>query len=196
MADSDVKQDNRRTTLWLAGLVVGMFGFGYALIPLYNVFCEITGIGGKGIQIAEGQAPSTTVDLERTVTVEFTGAVMGGLPWQMEPARKVTVHPGETARITYRTTNLASTDVVGQAVPSVTPPRATRHFVKTECFCFSNQTLAAGETREMPLVFRIDPNLPKEVKTITLSYAFYRAGDAAGDAAVSAASASASGSSG
>lgn len=196
MADSDVKQDNRRTTLWLAGLVVGMFGFGYALIPLYNVFCEITGIGGKGIQVAEGQAPSTTVDLERTVTVEFTGAVMGGLPWQMEPAKKVTVHPGETARISYRTTNLAGVDVVGQAVPSVTPPRATRHFVKTECFCFANQTLAAGETREMPLVFRIDPNLPKEVKTITLSYAFYRAGDVAGDAAVSAAAAAASGSSG
>lgn len=178
-----VGRRNRRTSLWLVGVVVGMFGFGYALIPLYNVFCEITGINGKGIQIAAGDDAGDGIDRGRVVTVEFTGSVMGGLPWEMEPAGKVTVHPGETVRITYLARNLAGTDVVGQAVPSVSPPRATRHFVKTECFCFTNQTLAGGESREMPLIFRVDTGLPDEVKTITLSYAFYRAKDAAGSPA-------------
>jgi cytochrome c oxidase assembly protein subunit 11 len=163
--------------MWLVLLVTGMFGFGYALIPLYNIFCEITGINGKGIQIAESGSVSSQIDENRLVTVEFTGAIMGGLPWSMEPAKKLQVHPGETVRITYSATNLATMAVVGQAVPSVSPPRATRHFVKTECFCFTNQTLEAGETRQMPLIFRVDSNLPTEVKTITLSYAFYRAGE-------------------
>ncbi|KAA3625034.1 MAG: cytochrome c oxidase assembly protein [Proteobacteria bacterium] len=176
MTESEnVERRNRRTTLWLGAIVVGMFGFGYAMIPLYNVFCEITGINGKGIQISTAGDLGDRIDRERTVTVEFTGSVMGGLPWEMEPAEKVEVHPGETVRITYSARNLAGREVVGQAVPSVSPPRATRHFIKTECFCFTNQALAAGEHRDMPLIFRVDPELPRTVKTITLSYAFYRA---------------------
>lgn len=164
---------NLRTSLWLGALVGGMFAFGYALVPLYNVFCEIAGINGKGIQVAT-TANAGMVDESRVITVEFTGAVMGGLPWETRAAGKVQVHPGENVRVSFHTTNLSGIDVVGQAVPSVSPPRATRHFVKTECFCFSNQTLAANETREMPVLFRVDPSLPPEVKTITLSYAFYR----------------------
>lgn len=176
---------NLRTSLWLVGVVVGMFGFGYALIPLYNVFCEITGINGKGIPIATVDDIGDGIDRSRQVTVEFTGSIMGGLPWEMTPARTMKVHPGETVRITYSASNLAGHEVVGQAVPSVSPPRATRHFVKTECFCFTNQVLAPGETREMPLIFRVDTKLPEQVKTITLSYAFYGAEETA-DATVSA----------
>lgn len=154
-----------------------MFGFGYLLIPLYTVFCEITGINGKGIQIANSEDTrerGNTVDLNRTITVEFTGAVMGGLPWEFEPAEKVTIHPGETVQVAFKAHNLSTVDVVGQAVPSISPPRATRHFIKTECFCFTTQTLAGGESRDMPLIFRVDKDLPDSVKTITLSYAFYR----------------------
>ncbi len=177
MNERDDKRDrsNLRTSLWLVLLVGGMFAFGYALVPLYNVFCQIAGIGDAAIQIAEPGSSADRVDRDRFVTVEFTGDVMGGLPWETEPAQKVRVHPGENVRVAFRTTNLSDIDVVGQAVPSVTPVRATRHFVKTECFCFSNQTLAANETREMPVLFRVDTALPKEVKTITLSYSFYRA---------------------
>ncbi len=167
-------RNNRRTALWLGLLVGGMFGFGYALVPLYNVFCQIAGIGDAAIQVAEPGSESKTIDQERLITVEFTGNVVGGLPWETEPARKVQVHPGENVRIAFRTTNLSDVAVVGQAVPSITPTRATKHFIKTECFCFSNQTLAANETREMPVLFRVDTDLPREVKTITLSYAFYR----------------------
>lgn len=168
-------RSNLRTSLWLVLLVGGMFAFGYALVPLYNVFCQIAGIGDAAIQVAESGSTSDRIDRDRVITVEFTGDVMGGLPWETEPAQKIRVHPGENVRVAFRTTNLSDIDVVGQAVPSVTPVRATRHFVKTECFCFSNQTLAANETREMPVLFRVDTALPKEVKTITLSYSFYRA---------------------
>ncbi len=170
-----LRSRNRRTTAGLVLMVVGMFGFGYALIPLYNVFCEITGINGKGIQIESAGAVTAGIDRDRVVTVEFTGAVMGGLPWSFEPSRSVKVHPGETVRILYTATNLADADVTGQAVPSVSPPKATRHFVKTECFCFTNQTLGPREVKEMPLIFRVDRDIPEQVKTITLSYAFYRA---------------------
>ena len=178
--DARLATRNRRTGLSLVLVVVGMFGFGYALIPLYDVFCEITGLNGKGIQVDTANASAPAVDTERLVTVEFTGAIMGGLPWDFEPARSVKVHPGETVRIVYTARNLTDLDVTGQAVPSVSPAKATRHFVKTECFCFVNQTLGPKESREMPLIFRVDSDLPDQVKTITLSYAFYRA-EAEGD---------------
>ncbi len=175
-ASRELRSKNRRTTFGLVLVVAGMFGFGYALIPLYDVFCELTGLNGKGIQVQTATAPlDNTIDTNRLVTVEFTGAIMGGLPWDFQPSRSVKVHPGETVRIVYTATNLADNDVTGQAVPSVSPPKATRHFVKTECFCFSNQTLGPREVKEMPLIFRVDSDLPEQVKTITLSYAFYRA---------------------
>jgi len=169
-----VKVRNRNTSLWLVLVVAGMFGFGYALIPLYNVFCEIAGINGKGIPI-DTENTAMVVDENREITVEFTGSIMGSLPWDFDPATKVTVHPGETVRITYTAKNLSSSDVTGKAVPSITPNKATRYFIKTECFCFQNQTLAAGEQKEMPLVFKVDTDIPDTVKTITLSYAFFRA---------------------
>ena len=167
---------NRNTSLWLVLVVAGMFGFGYALIPLYNVFCEIAGINGKGIQVVDAsETAGMVVDKSRTIKVEFTGAIMGGLPWDFKPAKSVEVSPGEAIRITYLAKNLADTEVTGQAVPSITPNKATRYFLKTECFCFNNQKLLAGEQKEFPLIFKLDTDIPESVKTITLSYAFFRA---------------------
>jgi len=173
--NSQTESQNRFTSLWLTLVVVGMFGFGYALIPLYEVFCEIAGINGKGIQVVSETESRQAVDEKRVVKVEFTGAVMGGLPWEFEPAKTIEVHPGESVRITYLARNLSSSEVTGQAVPSIVPNRATRHFLKTECFCFNNQKLMPGEEKEMPLVFKVDNDLPSTVKTITLSYAFFPA---------------------
>lgn len=182
MSASSIERRNFKTGLWLTAVVLGMFGFGYALVPLYDAFCEFAGINGKGIRVEvvdEAPAPATgIVDASREVRVEFTGAIMGGLPWEFEAAKTVTVHPGETVRIFYTARNLSSSAVVGQAVPSIAPNKATRFFVKTECFCFQNQRLAPGEAKDMPLAFRVDPDLPPTVHTITLSYAFYRAGAA------------------
>ncbi len=174
MENTGIASSNRKTSRWLLLFVVGMFGFGYALIPLYDVFCEIVGVNGKGIQI-DTSNQSLAINRDRTIAVEFTGSIMGGLPWDFSPAKKVFVHPGETVRVAYLATNLASTDVTGKAVPSISPTKATRYFIKAECFCFNNQTLAADEQKEMPLVFKVDNDIPESVKTITLSYAFFRA---------------------
>jgi len=164
---------NRRTLLKLAGVALGMFGFGYALVPLYDVFCDITGI--RLTDQGRAAAPAhAAVDTSRWITVEFTGNAMAGLPWEFRAVtRKLRLHPGETAVATFYAVNRSPETIVGQAVPSVSPPRASRYFKKNECFCFTQQKLDAGERREMAVRFRVDPRLPKEVKTITLSYAFF-----------------------
>ena len=176
MADrpQDHASANRRTLLKLGGVALAMFGFGYALVPLYNVFCDITGIrlndNGR-VSAAQAAAP---VDTQRWITVEFTGNAMAGLPWGFRAVtHKLRLHPGQTAVATYYAANRSAETIVGQAVPSISPPRASRYFKKTECFCFSQQKLAAGQAREMVVRFSVDPKLPKEVKTITLSYAFF-----------------------
>lgn len=149
------------------------FAFGYALIPLYRIACEqVFGIRLDS-QAATTPAPAYAVDEKRTVTVEFDGTVNSRLPWRFHPnQRTMTVHPGQPYDTTYFAANQADYAIVGSAVPSVAPAEASAYFIKTECFCFTQQQLASGEQRDMPVRFVIDPDLPENIKTITLSYTF------------------------
>lgn len=163
----------------LAGTAIA-FAFGYALVPLYNVFCELTGINGRSRTWQPGGLVATAAPLRtddsRAITVEFTGNVMPELAWEVAPLQpRMVVHPGEMHEVRYRVRNLAAEPLVGQAVPSVSPGQAARHFQKIECFCFREQRLAPGESREMPVVFVLRPEIDSGVHTVTLSYAFYRA---------------------
>lgn len=153
-----------------------MFAFGYALVPLYDLFCEVTGIGGKTGQIEQSAAVQEQVISDRWITVEFTSVSTSGIPWEFEPkVNKLDVHPGEIYEIVYSATNNSTRAITGQAIPSVTPGLASKYFNKTECFCFTQQTLAGKEQKDMPVRFIIDPDLPEDVHTITLSYSFFNA---------------------
>ncbi|MGW8247122.1 MAG: cytochrome c oxidase assembly protein [Acidiferrobacterales bacterium] len=166
-------QANRRTGKKLFVVAALMFGFGYAMIPLYSVLCKVTGINGKTVSVAAVPG-DLKIDTSRTVTVEFTGLANSGLPWDFKPAQnEITVHPGEVKTVNYIVRNDSAETVTGQAVPSVAPNRSARHFKKLECFCFTSQTLAAGESKEMPVRFYIDDKLPKDVGRVTLSYTFF-----------------------
>lgn len=150
-----------------------MFGFGFALVPLYDVFCDITGINGKTARIEQTDAAESSLDETRQVTVDFIANV-SGLAWDFQPAvRQVRVHPGELKTVIFYAENRAGRDLVGQAVPSVSPSVASRYFNKTECFCFSQQPLKAGERKEMPVRFVVDPKLPEHVRSMTLAYTFF-----------------------
>jgi cytochrome c oxidase assembly protein subunit 11 len=163
-----------RTAAKLGLVVLGMFGFGFALVPLYNVFCEITGLNGKTGVVGAEQARAYTVDESRQVTVEFVTSLNQGLNWEFAPTvRKMIVHPGKVYSTLFVAQNLYPQEMIGQAVPSVMPSVASRYFNKTECFCFVNQSFGAGERREMPVSFVIDPSLPRDVETVTLSYTFF-----------------------
>jgi len=154
-------------------IVFGMFGFGFALVPLYDVFCDITGLNGK----TNGTAVSYTadgVDTSRTVTVQFITRMAKGIPWQFEPViNEVDVHPGEVKFVNFYAKNESMRDIVGQAVPSVSPGMAAGYFQKIECFCFTQQPLKANEDVEMGLQFYVDVDLPPEITTVTLSYTLY-----------------------
>jgi len=163
----------RRLTAGLIVAVVAMFGFGFALVPLYNVFCEVTGINGKTATEAAAY-PAGGVDRDRTVRVEFVTYLGPGVNWEFAPEiSHMEVHPGELHQVDFLARNLTRADAVGQAVPSVSPGQAASHFNKTECFCFRQQRLPAGEMARMPLRFFVDPALPGSVRTLTLSYTFY-----------------------
>ncbi len=160
--------------MYLAVAVFAMFGFGYALVPLYDIFCEITGIGGKPTIAKLQSATPQSIDLLRDVTIEFTGTSNNHMQWQINPmVKKTRVHPGEIHEINYRVKNTANRTIVAQAIPSVSPIQAAKHLVKLECFCFTNQTLNEGEEREMPVRFYVASELPKEIRTLTLSYSFF-----------------------
>lgn len=168
----NVRKKNKKLTLILAGVVVGMFGFGFALVPLYNTFCKTLGINGKTAQVA--QAVSTTVDKTRWVTMEFTAMNGDGIQWKFHPSvKRIKLHPGEMKRLTFYAENYSDHTMVVQAIPSVTPGIAAKYLKKTECFCFTQQTLNAHEAMNMPLLFHLDRDLPKQVKTLTLSYTLY-----------------------
>jgi cytochrome c oxidase assembly protein subunit 11 len=172
------RQANSRVVKRLGIAAMLMFGFGFAMVPLYDVFCDITGLNGKTGRVELEQALSGTVDEDRLVTVEFLGTVHSDLPWEFKPmVRRVKVHPGEVTEVNYYARNLTEGQVAGQAVPSVAPGKAAKYFNKTECFCFTRQTLEAGEYKEMPLRFVVDPGLPEEVRTVSLSYTFFQAKD-------------------
>jgi len=166
--------DNRTLLRKLVIVAVLMFGFGWALIPLYRKICEITGINVVTVREAgvERAARNTQVDTSRTVIVEFDANARG--PWRFRPhVNHVRVHPGELVTVTYDLVNLEARTVVGQAIPSYAPLQSAAHFQKLECFCFQQQTLASGETRQFPVVFYLDPDLPRDVGVVTLSYTFF-----------------------
>jgi cytochrome c oxidase assembly protein subunit 11 len=180
MEPGDLSAANQRIVTRLAVVVLAMFGFGFALVPLYDVFCDITGINGKTGRIAAEQALAGKVDENRLVTVEFLASVNSDLPWEFRPlVRKVRVHPGEITEVKYFASNRTGDSVDGQAIPSLAPGLAAKYFNKTECFCFTRQTLGPNEGKEMPLRFVVDPELPEEVRTVSLSYTFYPAQDGA-----------------
>jgi cytochrome c oxidase assembly protein subunit 11 len=165
-----------RTETKLTILAVAMFGFGYALVPLYEVFCEITGLNGKTGTIANTEAVQLEVDKSRLVTVEFDTNVNNELPWSFHvQAHKMKVHPGALNDVVFIIENNSDQPVVAQAVPSVAPAQASLFFNKTECFCFTQQMLAPRERKEMKVRFVVDPGLPKKISTLTLSYTYFMA---------------------
>jgi cytochrome c oxidase assembly protein subunit 11 len=152
------------------------------MVPLYDVFCDITGINGKTGRIELEEALSQQVDEDRLVTVEFLAMVNSDLPWEFRPMiRKIRVHPGEITEVNYYARNKTDHPVAGQAVPSLAPGLAAKYFNKTECFCFTRQSLGPGEGKKMPLRFVVDPELPDNIRTVSLSYTFYQAEAVAAD---------------
>jgi cytochrome c oxidase assembly protein subunit 11 len=154
-------------------LSVGMFGFGFAMWPLYNVFCDLTGLGGRGVKIAEEAGELEKSD--RQVRILFDATTNSSLPWKFEAVDKsMTVTLGEMSEALYRATNPTGEATAGHAIFNVTPPEASLYFVKTECFCFTQQVLQAHESRDMPVYYFIQPDLPGSIKEITLSYTFFQ----------------------
>ncbi len=158
--------------IWVAA---GSLLFAFALVPLYDVLCDITGLNGKTDNNA-ATLSKAKVDESRSVTVQFTSAVMPGLGWNFYPKQaSITLHPGQIETVLFEAKNITSHIVTGQAIPSVTPGIASVYLKKIECFCFVNQSLKPGETKIMPLRFFIDPAIPKDVSEMTLSYSFFEA---------------------
>ncbi len=166
-------QNIKKTVKKLVLVVFAMFGFGFALVPLYDVFCDITGLNGK-TNTEAATALIDGVDESRTVTVQFISRTAQGIPWQFAPmTNEISVHPGEMKLVKFYAKNESTRDIIGQAVPSVSPGVAAVYFQKIECFCFNHQPLKAQEEVEMALQFYVDPELPEDVKTLTLSYTLY-----------------------
>ena len=175
---------NRRLLAKLLVVVVMMFGFGYALVPMYRAICDALGINVLSLsdqRIATGswsagrERPNTQVDTTRTITVEFDANARG--PWDFKPAQSsVQVHPGQLVTVMYEFKNKQNRSMAAQAIPSYAPMHAGQHFTKLECFCFAEHLLAPGESKQWPVVFVIDAKLPKDVTTITLSYTFFEVG--------------------
>jgi cytochrome c oxidase assembly protein subunit 11 len=163
--------DNRRMLVRLAVFAVAMFGFGFAMVPFYRAICDVTGL--NSITKRDSAPSNSQVDNSRWVTVEFDAATRG-LPWTFAPgSRSMRIHPGELVHVVYEVRNESNKPIVGQAIPSYGPRVAAGYFRKMECFCFQKQELGPGETRQMPVVFVVDPSLPADVATVTLSYTFF-----------------------
>ena len=166
-------EGNKKVVQNLLFVALGMFCFGFALVPLYDVFCEYTGLNGKtGVQYVSEQ--QMQIDTSREIKVEFLANLNDGMPWEFKPLTySVKVHPGEATRIEYIAKNNTDRDIIGRATPSVSPGQAAGYFQKTECFCFTEQLLKAGEEKLMPVVFIVDPAIDEDVHEITLSYTFF-----------------------
>ena len=167
----------RGTVLRHLALVLGMFGFAFAMVPLYGFICDLTGLGGRTSSVAYSFDPATTrPDTSRLISVNFITNTNAGMPWSFEAlTRSVRVHPGEPTQVLFRVHNKSSRTIVGQAIPSLIPIRVTDQFHKTECFCFRQQTLGPGESLDMPMRFVLDPALPRDVQSIALSYTLFDA---------------------
>jgi len=165
-----IRRDNRVLLMKLGVVVVAMFGFGYALVPFYEKICEVTGL--RDIDKADAVV-NTQVDMTRFVRIEFD-TNLHDMPWKFRALEATTdIHPGAVTQVVFEVVNTSDQPVTGQAIPSYGPRNAAQYFRKLDCFCFSKQTLAAGEKRDMPVVFVVDPKLPKDLSTITLSYTFF-----------------------
>ena len=181
MAISFLKAENARMLGKLVIIVAGMFGFGYALVPIYQAICEATGLNilassERELANLRSSAPANTqIDRSRVITIEFDANARG--PWDFRPAqRSMQVHPGELATVLYEFQNVQNRRMSAQAIPSYAPRQASSHFNKLECFCFNQYTLEPGEKRTWPVAFVIDPKISKDVTTITLSYTFFEVG--------------------
>ena len=165
-----LRQENRRLSTRLAIVAVAMFGFGFALVPFYNQICAALGVNS----ILQRDEPlNSQVDSTRTITIELDSNTHD-LPWRFRPlVNHISVHPGELATVEYEVVNVRGAPVTGQAVPSYGPQYAGEYFKKLDCFCFTQQTLAAGETRRMPVTFVVDPKLPRDINSIAVSYTFF-----------------------
>ena len=179
-----LRQNNLVMLRKLTVVALGMFAFGYALIPIYKHICEMTGINILALGEKElpgsgnarlSKADNSQIDTSRTITVEFDANARG--PWQFQPMQSsVQVHPGQLMSVMYEFQNVQDRSMSAQAIPSYAPSESSAHFNKMECFCFNQYTLAPGEKKQWPVVFVIDPKLSKSVNTITLSYTFFEVG--------------------
>jgi cytochrome c oxidase assembly protein subunit 11 len=165
---------NRQMAMKLLAVATIMFGFGFAMVPFYRALCAAVGLNNVAKADSSRPASNTQVDVTRTLTVEFDTNVRSDLPWSFKPVEKtVRVHPGELTQVTFEVRNLSNRTLTGQAIPSYGPAVAGLHFRKLECFCFTQQTLAPGEVKRMPVAFVVDRELPQDVNTVTLSYTFF-----------------------
>lgn len=171
--NNKLRKKRRRLTIGLVGIVLGMFAFGYALVPIYNVLCSAFGINGKtGGRVANNA--QTAIDESRTITVQFLATRNANLPWTFYPMQtSIKIHPGQNQRITYFAENKSVKTMTVQAIPSVTPGPAAKYLKKTECFCFAQQTLKSMQTMQMPLIFHLDRDIPKNIKMMTLAYTLF-----------------------
>ncbi|MCW8905735.1 MAG: cytochrome c oxidase assembly protein [Sedimenticola sp.] len=189
-SESNPLARKKQRTVWLLSLLVlGMFGFGFALVPLYDLLCQVTGIQSVNVRNATinraevSQADKPQGIQSRTITIKFDTSVHPSLPWEFEPMqRNLKVHPGQLYQVNFSARNRSSESITGQAIPSVAPWQATPFLNKLECFCFNQQTLAGGESVEMPLKFMISNDLPDEVRSLTLSYSLMKLVQPAGNA--------------
>ncbi|MFQ5635335.1 MAG: cytochrome c oxidase assembly protein [Gammaproteobacteria bacterium] len=170
----NASSQNRLLIRKLIVLSAAMFGFGFLLVPLYDVFCDITGIGGKvdtsGAAVVAAQTPDET----RTLTIEFVTTLNEQAPWEFRPnVATLEIHPGEFYETTFYARNLTQRELVGQAIPSIAPGEASRYLKKTECFCFNAQEFGPGEAKDMPVRFVVERDIPEHVDRITLSYTFF-----------------------
>jgi cytochrome c oxidase assembly protein subunit 11 len=172
-----LRSHNNQRLAWKLTLVAVFFaGFGFALVPLYDVFCQLTGFNGRTNTVAHVVGKNTQIDTTRWVNVEFLSHTMPGVDLELAPEQfSMRVHPGDVIHTNYVVKNRSTEVFVGQAVPSITPAVAAPYFQKIECFCFSQQTFQPGESRTMPVVFVVDPELSRELGTVTLSYTFFEA---------------------
>ena len=170
---AEARPANHKVVKRLVLVAVGMFGFGFAMWPIYEVFCDITGLGGRSIQIAENSEGAQGSD--REIQIRFLATTNSALPWVFQPMEKTrTIKLGEMSETLYLAMNQSDQPVLGHATYNVVPPEASLYFVKTECFCFTEQLLQANETREMPVYYYIQADLPDHIREVTLSYTFYR----------------------
>ena len=178
---SSVRRPSHRALLLKLGLlVIGACAFGYAMVPLYNVLCKVSGLNGKTDKkaVAAEVVSEVKADTTRLVRVEFAGSTMQGLSWEFRPNKEyIEVHPGEVTTATFYARNPTNQTIVGQAVPSVSPGWAAQYFKKLACFCFSQQKLGPGEAKQMPLVFYVSPQLPDDVRELALVYSFFPIGN-------------------